>query len=46
MEKAVKEGVKSTVWVYACVNKIAASVASVPIMVVDDTTDANSFQSS
>lgn len=39
MQRAIREGVKSTVWVYACVNKIAASVASVPILVKDETTD-------
>jgi len=39
MERAVKEGVKSTVWVYACVNKIASAVASVPVMVVDSSTE-------
>lgn len=29
-EKAIKEGLKESVWVYACVNKIAEAVSSVP----------------
>lgn len=39
MGRAVREGVKSTVWVYACVQKIASSVASVPVIVMDSNTD-------
>lgn len=38
-EKAVKEGYKANVWVYACVRKLAQSVSSVPWLVYRDNPD-------
>lgn len=38
-EKAVKEGYKANVWVYACVRKLAQSVSSVPWLVYHDNPD-------
>lgn len=39
VDKAVNEGMKSSVWVYACVAKLAASIASLPLVVKDNKGD-------